>query len=115
MTSPRGVPISTSPTPGRTTSPTTVATMHPGDSAVPSDRCHSGPRASTWVAETSVSTLLTTVGLEAGIVSTTPAGEALQPVVGTVANSPWMYGGTLRGSGASPSITCNNPVASPYR
>ena len=88
--------------PGRATSPTTVATVHPGDSGVPSDRCHSGPRARTWVTVASVSTLFTTVGFDAGIVSTTPAGEALQPVVGTVANRPWMYGGTLLVGGASP-------------
>src|SRR5512145_1589136 len=75
ITSPSGVPSSTSPTPGRTTSPTTVATTTPGDRSVPSERCHSGPRASTWATVASVSTLLTTVGLDdANSVATPPGG-----------------------------------------
>jgi hypothetical protein len=38
----------------------------------------------------SVSTLLTTVGLEAANSVATPPGEALHPLLGTVANRPWM-------------------------
>ncbi len=113
MTWRSGVPSSISATPGRTTSPTTVATTVPGDRSVPSDRYHSGPRASTRGTVARVSTLLTTVGLDAANSVATPPGDEVHPAAGTVANSPWMYGGMLRGRGASPSITCSRPVSSP--
>ena len=90
MTSRSGVPSSTSPTPGRTTSPTTVATTTPGERSVPSDRYHSGPRASTSGTVASVSTLLTTVGLDAANSVATPPADGLHPAAGTVAKSPWM-------------------------
>ena len=90
ITSRSGVPSSTSPTPGRTTSPTTVATTTPGERSVPSERCHSGPRAMIWAAAARVSTLLTTVGLEAAYSLATPPTGGVQPLPGTVANSPSM-------------------------
>jgi hypothetical protein len=46
-----------------------------------------------------VSTLLTRVGLSSG----------------GVANSPWMYGRTVLGSGGRSSMTSSNPVSSPKR
>src|SRR3954468_8058820 len=62
MTSRRGVPSSISPMSGPTTSPTTVLMTLPGDSAVPIDRNHSGPRATIHGTLASVSTLFTSVG-----------------------------------------------------
>jgi len=52
-----GVPISTSWTPGRATSPTTVAITVPGDASVPIDRNQCAPLAMMWAAVASVSAL----------------------------------------------------------
>src|SRR3954468_24237292 len=70
MTSPSGVPSSTSATPGLTTSPVTVHTTLPGDSGVPIDRCQSAPCSMIHGTFDSVSTLLTSVGLGDGLPST---------------------------------------------
>ena len=56
------VPMASSPTPGRRTSPVTVHTMVPGDSGVPSSRNQSAPRATMWVTCARVSTLSTRAG-----------------------------------------------------
>src|SRR5690349_10507382 len=66
ITSPSGVPSSTSPTSGATTSPATVHTIVPGDSGVPRERNQSTPRARIAGTLLSVSTLLTSVGLAVG-------------------------------------------------
>src|SRR6266550_7709853 len=58
MTSPRGVPSSTSATPGLVTSPVTVHITLPGDSAVPIDRCQSAPCSRIHGTFDNVSTLL---------------------------------------------------------
>ena len=78
MTSPNSVPSSTSPTSGAMTSPTTVATIVPGDSKVPIERNHSGPRARMCGTLASVSTLLTRVGF----------GPPPEPERGGVASHP---------------------------
>ena len=64
MTARNGVPISTSPTSGAMTSPTTVVTMVPGDSGVPIERNQAAPLARMCGMFERVSTLLTIVGLE---------------------------------------------------
>src|SRR4051794_21463216 len=113
ITSPSGVPSSTSPTSGATTSPVTVHTMVPGDSAVPRDRNHSAPRARIAGTLLRVSTLLTSVGFAAR--TSRPTGWLLpsQPVVMSVANRPCWYGGNSRGSALRPSITSSRAVSSP--
>ena len=115
MSSMSGVPISTSTTVGRTTSPTTVQTIGPGDSSVPIDRYHSGPRARMWGTLASVSTLLTSVGLALSAGWASFLGAEDQPACGPVANRPCRYGGAQRGSGSSPSMTWSRPVSSPSR
>src|SRR5437762_602439 len=110
MTSPNGVPSSTSATPGRTTSPVTVHTTLPGDSAVPIDRCQSAPCSRIHGTLDSVSTLLTRVGLGDGFPST-----GSHPLTMSVANRPCSYGGNSRGRGGLPSITSRRAFSSPYR
>src|SRR2546423_5192360 len=84
------VPISTSVTTGRATSPTTVATMVPGDDAVPIVRNHSGPRARIHGTLDRVSALLTSVGFDSwGPRWPRSSGAATQPIWGAVENSPW--------------------------
>ena len=64
----------------------------------------------------SVSTLLTRVGLASPSARTrASAGPASQPVCGIVANKPWRYGGSQRGSGSEPSITSRSAFSSPNR
>ena len=115
MSSMSGVPISTSTTVGVTTSPTTVQTIGPGDSSVPIDRYHSGPRARMCGTLDNVSTLLTSVGLDWFVGSASLLGADDQPACGPVANRPCWYGGAQRGSGSSPSMTWSRPVSSPNR
>src|SRR5207249_11996979 len=55
---------STSTTTGWATSPTTVATIVPGELAVPMVRNHDGPRARMWGTLERVSALLTRVGFD---------------------------------------------------
>src|SRR5581483_9862063 len=84
------VPISTSTTTGVTTSPTTVATIVPGELAVPRVRNHSGPRARIHGTFDSVSALLTSVGLDSwGPRWPGSSGVAIQPIWGAVENRPW--------------------------
>src|SRR5919106_2107283 len=86
----RRVPISTSATTGRATSPTTVATTVPGDGGVPMVRNHSGPRARIHGTLERVSALLTSVGLLSWgprWPASTPAG--IHPIIGAVENRPW--------------------------
>ncbi len=110
-----GVPIGTSTTTGRTTSPTTVHTTGPGESSVPIERYHSGPRARMWGTLASVSTLLTSVGFASSVGWASFFGADDQPAVGPVAKRPCRYGGAQRGSGSSPSMTCSRAVSSPTR
>ena len=82
------MPSSISPTKGAATSPTTVATVVPGDSAVPIDRNQSAPSRTmrgTWA---SVSTLFTSVGLGWPFGPTAGASTDCQPVCTSVANRP---------------------------
>jgi hypothetical protein len=84
------VPISTSVTTGRATSPQTVATIVPGDDAVPMVRNHSGPRARIQGTFDSVSALLTRVGLlSCGPTWPGSRGVGIQPICGAVENRPW--------------------------
>src|SRR3954454_5476275 len=110
ITSPNGVPNSTSPTSGATTSPTTVATRFPGDSAVPIERNQSAPRARIHGTFDNVSTLFTRVGFGAA----TPSAGC-QPLTMSVANNPCSYGGNKRGSGGLPSMTSSIAFSSPNR
>jgi hypothetical protein len=84
------MPRSISPTPGRATSPTTVATAWPGDAPVPMPRNHSAPRVRMWATLASVSTLLTSVGLATSGSGPCPGsrGTDSQPIWEPVANSP---------------------------
>ena len=87
MTSESGVPSSTSANPACWTSPTTVAITTPGDSVVPSDRCHDAPRAMIGATLASVSTLVTSVGLLPGVSSST-VEPADQPTGGVLEKRP---------------------------
>ena len=113
ITSPSGVPSSTSPTSGAMTSPTTVQMMVPGDSGVPRERNQSTPRARIVGTLLSVSTLLTSVGLAVG--PSLPICGALpsHPVVMSEAKRPCWYGGKSRGSALRPSMTSSSAVSSP--
>src|SRR3954462_13904170 len=90
ITSPNGVPNSTSPTSGATTSPTTVATKFPGDSGVPIERNQSAPRARMCGTLDSVSTLFTKVGFDSPlpVQLRLSASVALHPACGVVAKRP---------------------------
>ncbi len=89
MTSHNAVPISTSPTSGAITSPTTVVTTVPGDSGVPIDLNQSAPRARMWGTFDRVSTLLTNVGFDPYSANSSARGSLdCQPSCGAVANSP---------------------------
>src|SRR5256885_5231672 len=86
----RRVPISTSATTGRLTSPATVATTVPGDDGVPIVRNHSGPRARIQGTLDSVSALLTSVGLLSwGSGWPASSGVGIHPIWGAVENRPW--------------------------
>src|SRR5581483_8058623 len=116
MTAESGVPSSISPTSGATTSPTTVTTMVPGDSAVPMLRNQSAPLAMMWGTLLSVSALLTRVGFDSARPRRPGSGSvASQPSCGAVANNPCSYGGSRRGSGAPPSMTSSSAFSSPKR
>ena len=106
------VPITTSWTPGRLTSPTTVAITVPGDSAVPIVRNHSAPLAMMCAAVARVSALLTTVGFDTESPAT-GRDPASQPIGESVANRPSSYGGSSRGSGSRPSMTSSSAFSSP--
>src|SRR3954462_2830006 len=111
-TSDSGVPSSNSATPARCTSPTTVAIAVPGDSAVPTERYQSAPRATISGTFASVSTFVTSVGLLPTIsASSETVAPADQPTGGVVANRPMRYGGMIRGSGSLPSTTSRSPVS----
>jgi hypothetical protein len=91
ITSDSGVPMSTSTTAGRTTSPETVQHTVPGDPAVPMVRNQSGPRARMWVTLASVSTLFTSVGLAVSPKASRAPGSgsrAVHPSCGPVTNRP---------------------------
>src|SRR5581483_332150 len=86
----RRVPISTSVTTGRATSPQTVATTVPGEDGVPIVRNHSGPRARIQGTLDSVSALLTSVGFDSwGPAWPASRGVGIQPICGAVENRPW--------------------------
>src|SRR5882762_5697260 len=83
------VPISTSVTTGWATSPTTVATMVPGDDAVPMVRNHCGPRARIQGTLDRVSALLTSVGLLSwGPRWPGSSGVEIHPIWGALENRP---------------------------
>ena len=83
-----GVPISTSWTPGRRTSPITLAINVPGDPAVPIERNQSAPLAMMCAAAAKVSALLTTVGFDSDAIPLTGREPDSQPIGDSEANSP---------------------------
>src|SRR2546423_12585184 len=84
------VPISTSVTTGRATSPTTVASTVPGDDGVPSVRNHWGPRARIQGTLDRVSALLTRVGLLSWASEWPDSrGAGIHPIWGAVEKRPW--------------------------
>src|SRR5690606_16011991 len=90
------VPIATSPTPGRRTSPVTVHTIVPGEASVPSDRNHPAPPVTIRGTLASVSTLSTNAG------GATVAGPG--PAISTGAARPLPLS-----TSASPSTTSVTP------
>jgi hypothetical protein len=66
------VPIGSSHTPSRPTSPATVKHIVPGEGSVPHCRSQSGPSARMWATFDSVSTLFTAVGFSSGGLANRP-------------------------------------------
>ncbi len=80
-------------------SPERVNSIVPGESSVPNERNHSGPRSRISGTFARVSTLLATVGF----------GEPGRR------NRPSIHGGTILGRGSFPSITSSCAFSSPNR
>ena len=92
ITSRSRLPIATSPTPGRSTSPVTVTTIVPGDSGVPTDRNQPAPFSMIAGTFASVSTLFARTGgasvsSSAVAISTSAARPLSEPTSSSVSTS----------------------------